>query len=438
MAPDWHGESRPRVPLLTTLRDPSEDRVLDHALVTYFEAPASYTGEDLIEISTHGGVLVPALVLSALESAGARGARAGEFTQRAYLNGKLDLVQAEGIRDLIDAGSDAGHQVALHQMEGGLSGRLAKLREQLVALEAMLVYHLDFPEEDEPPVPLAEILQAGEVLCAALQDLLSTAPEGELIKEGALVVLAGRPNAGKSSLFNALLGVERAIVTAQPGTTRDALEASVSFEGYPFRMVDTAGLRERAEEVERLGIEVARRYVRHAEVVLLCVSMEWGWGDPETAFLRELGMEKPVIVLQTKADRGSHKDDPDVLAPRERAGLRPPTELAQRIHAALEVSVIDGRGLGELRRVLKNLVFRGVITGGGLGQPLLTRRRQTEGVRLALRETQAFVEALEEGLPADVAATHLRPAETALEELLGIVSPDEILDRVFADFCVGK
>ncbi len=422
VAPGWVGAGEARKTRLTRLEDPVDHRLLDRALVTYFPAPASYTGEDVVEISTHGGTLVPALVLAALERAGARPAARGEFTQRAYLNGKFDLLQVEGIKDLVEARSEASHQAALHQTEGGLSGRLTEMRERLIGLEALLVHHVDFPEEDDPPVPLADIVEVGGKVAGALQDLLDTAPQGELLREGALVVLAGRPNSGKSSLFNALLGIDRAIVTERPGTTRDALEAFVSLEGYPFRLVDTAGLREGADEVELLGIEVARRYLQHAEVVLLCVSQEWGWGAEEERFLQEVKGRRPVIVLWTKADRFDQPSQPR------------PTE----VHAALPLSVVDGRGLGQLRRALRELIFRGVAFTGGGHEPVLTRRRQADGVRSALAEVEAFVGALSEGVPAEMAATHLKSAATAVEELLGVISPDDILERVFAEFCVGK
>ena len=434
LAPDWRGMSRPRSAILTELQDPSDQRPLDRALVTYFPAPGSYTGENLVEISTHGGILVPTLVLAALERAGARLAAPGEFTQRAYLNGKVDLIQAEAVRDLVDARSKASLRVALHQAEGGLSERLAHLRESVVGLEALLAHHLDFPEEDDPPISQAEVVRAGEEVVRGLRHLLDTAPEGALLREGALVVLAGRPNAGKSSLFNALLGLQRAIVTEYPGTTRDALEASVSLQGYPFRLVDTAGLREEPEAIERLGIEAARRYLQHATVVLLCVSGEWGWGVEEEGFLEELGVKASVIVLWTKAD--SFPPEPEME--RERAKENG-DRLGDRVCAALPVSTVTGGGLAELRQVLCEHVFRGDRSGDDDSeQPLLTRQRQIEGVRSALGELQGFLTALRVSTPVDVAATHLRPAEAALEEVLGEISTEDILDRVFSQFCIGK
>jgi tRNA modification GTPase len=420
VAPDL-SSPEDRRPVLSRIVDPRTDAELDRALVTVFFAPASYTGEDVVELSGHGGWLTPALVLDACLAAGARQAEPGEFTKRAYLNGKLDLIQAEAVQDLVHGRSRALHDAAIHQLERGLSARVSELREQLVDLEALLAHHIDFPEEDEPPVPRERIAQKAHEVCASLAKLLDTAPEGELLREGALTVLAGRPNAGKSSLFNALLGEERAIVTAMPGTTRDAIEAVVSLGGFPFRLVDTAGLRDSEEQVERIGIEVARRYLDKADLVLLCVDPTQRDGDVERRFLSELG-GRPVVIVETKSDLrvGAH-----ATAPRD----------ADR--DSTRVSVITGEGMRTLKELLPSLVYGGLVQGR-FDVPVLTRARQSVAVRTALDEVTAFTTAIEHGVPAELAATHLRPAETALEELLGVISVDDVLDHLFREFCIGK
>jgi tRNA modification GTPase len=413
------GEVVPRVQRLVALRHPKTGELLDRGLVTYFAAPASYTGEDTVEIATHGGVLTPQLVLDALLAAGARAAEPGEFTRRAYLNGKLDLLQAEAVADLIDGRSRALHRAAVHQMERGLSRRVAELRDSIIATEALIAYSIDFPEEDEPPVPPTRIrASAGDVI-RRIDALLATASEGELLRDGALTVLAGRPNSGKSSLFNALLGTERAIVTDIPGTTRDALESSISIEGYPFRLVDTAGLRETVDTVEGMGIEVARRYLAAADLVLFCVEEGRGVDEDEAAFISGVDPAHLVIV-RTMCDRhaGASSETWDVSS-------------------AVGVSAVTGDGLPELRQALLARAFGGILGEPGEA-PLVTRERHARALRTARDEVRDFLAALDHDVPMEFAATHLRAGAGALENLVGAVSVDDVLDRVFGSFCVGK
>jgi tRNA modification GTPase len=391
------------------LTHPTTGDQVDEVLAACFPGPRSYTGDDLVEISTHGGLTVPAAALAAFVAAGARPAAAGEFTRRAVLNGKMDLLQAEATADLIDAGAPAQRRRALQQLERGLSSRLTALRQEILDLEALIAYDIDFPEEDEGPVTPARVERAWRVARDRVARLLATAPEGERLREGALLVIAGRPNAGKSSLFNALLGAERAIVTEIPGTTRDAIEAHAVIEGFPFRLIDTAGLRASDDRVEKLGIEVSRKYLAAADLVLFCEEQE----DPgRDEFLAQV--HAPVVAVWTKADL------PAVMPSGRQA-----------------VSVVTGAGLPELRRRLAEVAFGRLLALGDV-EPVVTRARHRAALERALAELDGFWEARGAGVDAAAAATHLRAAVTALDDLIGVVTPDDVLDRVFATFCVGK
>src|SRR5687767_10802678 len=295
-----------RVARLCTLRDPASGMLIDRGIVTAYPAGGSYTGEPMVEMATHGGHFVPARAMSALIRAGAREALPGEFTRRAVLNGKLDLVRAEAVGDLVDARSSLMHQAALAQLDGGLSRRIEELRRALIETEALIAYDIDFPEEDDGPIDQARILESCDAVLGQLRALISTAPAGELVREGAIIVLAGAPNAGKSSLYNALLGESRAIVTEIPGTTRDALEAMIDADGWPLRLVDTAGLRESTDMLERLGIEASERYLARAHVVLACGETP----DAIAAVTARVAdaTEAPIIGVYTKHDLVAHSD----------------------------------------------------------------------------------------------------------------------------------
>ncbi len=417
------GEALPaRRPTLRWLTHPETRERVDQVLATFYPTPDSYTGEDLLELSCHGGALAPQLVLDAVFAADARPAEPGEFTRRAYLNGKLDLLQAEAILDLVDGRSRAQHRAAVHQLDRGLSRRIEEVREAIIHAEALLVYEIDFPEEDEGPLPAERIDSAATDVLDRIDRLLETAAEGELLREGALTVIAGRPNAGKSSLFNALCGFERVIVTEEPGTTRDAIEAVVSLGGYPFRLVDTAGLRESAVHIERIGIEVARRYLADADVVLFCVEAGRSLTEEEHGFLEELD-ECTVILVRTKVDllEAANRDE------------RPGSVDTFRVN----VSTVSGEGLGALGDRLVGAIF-GAAQSRDPEMPLVTRERHARDLRRARDEVSAFIQARTEGLAPEVAATHLRAAAQALEELLGVIGPDDLLARVFSDFCIGK
>lgn len=392
---------------------------IDRGLYTVFTAPHSYTGEDLVEFSCHGGLVVPARLLGALLSAGARMALAGEFTRRAVLNGRMDLLQAEAVGDLIDATAPVQALAALHHLDGGLSRRLQVLRSALLDVEALLGYDIDFPEEDDGPVAPARIAARLGELREQIARLLATAPAGERLRTGALVVLAGPPNVGKSSLFNALLGSERAIVTAAPGTTRDAIEADTTFLGWPIRLVDTAGLRDSTEEAEQLGVGFSQRYMRAADVVVACETATDGGKAGKRGRDGEFWPASGVVLrVETKADL-------------------PPSPLPRFPADALRTSALTGEGLDLLKEAVARLAFGQHAALTDL-EPVLTRERH----RIALARAR---DALDEALPqlterreAVLAAHHLREAARALEELIGVVDVEDVLDRVFRSFCVGK
>ena len=401
-------EPAPRRATLSWFQD-AEGQPLDRGVYTVYPGPHSYTGEDLVELSCHGGLLVPSRLLGALYAAGARPAAPGEFTRRAVLNGKLDLVQAEAVGDLIDATAPAQAMAALRQLDGSLSQRLAALRESLVEVQALLSYDIDFPEEDDGAIPPQQIADRIAAVSAQIRQLVATAPSTERFREGALMVFAGRPNVGKSSLFNALLGSDRALVTEIPGTTRDAIEAHTDFLGWPVRLADTAGLWDSPDVIDRLGVEVSRRYLAAADLVLLCVEAGREPGEDEAA----IADQRPALLIRTKSD------------------------LTALPGKGLAVSAVTRQGLDELRRAAAERVFADRIALADL-EPALTRERH----RVALSRAES---ALTQTLPhlgrsgdAVLAAHHVREATTALEELLGVVDIEDVLDRVFGSFCVGK
>jgi tRNA modification GTPase len=318
-------------------------------------------------------------------------------------------VQAEAVGDMIDAIAPAQARAALHQLEGGLSRRIAQLREALVEVQALLSYEIDFPGEDDGPVRPERIAGAVAEVTARIEQLLATAPSADRMRHGALLVLAGRPNAGKSSLFNALLGNSRALVTEIPGTTRDAIEGHTDFLGWPVRLTDTAGLSDSSDRLERMGIEVSRRYLSAADLVLLCVEAGRALGPDELA----LADERPTLIVRTKRD------------------------LVNGTIPELAVSTLTGEGIGQLRRTVANRVFGDRIALGDLEPGLAGERHRTA----LLRAHAALAEAADHLVPGGdpvLLSHHVRQATLALDELVGAVDVEEVLGQVFAGFCVGK
>lgn len=424
-------DAAPRTAVRCLLRDAETGAAIDDLLVTRFVAPNSFTGEHVVELSTHGGRVVPTAVLGACLRAGARQALPGEFTRRALLNGRIDLLQAEAIQDLVDARTSAMQGMALAQLDGGLSRRLTSLRTEIIQLEVLLAYDIDFPEEDDGPISPERIQNALTAVRESLERLLATAPRAAMVRDGALVVIAGPPNAGKSSLFNALLGEARALVTEIPGTTRDAIEALLDTPGLPLRLVDTAGLRETSDVVERLGIEVSEKYLAQAQLVLACAEDVAGLvGTVE----RVTPLSRAVVVpVLTKADK--------------RANLLGDLAIANAAgFAAVAVSAESGAGLGALigamvaRLQAPDAADADAARGDDASvSVLLTRERHRVAIAHALEEVREFERAWrEDEVPATIAAVHLRTAVYVLDELVGSVGVEDVLDVLFREFCVGK
>lgn len=412
---------------LAEVREPDTGVTIDQVIALLYDAPRSYTGEPMVELTGHGGALSAAAVVQVLMRQGARPAEPGEFTRRAVLNGKIDLVQAEAVADVVDAPTEASRRAALVHLDGGLSRQIANLRSRLLDLEALLAYDIDFPEEDDGPVAGDRIAATARETEDMMTRLLATAQVGEVLRSGALVVIAGRPNVGKSSLLNALLGYRRAIVSDIPGTTRDAIEVVIETGRWPLRLVDTAGIRESDDVIEREGVEVSRSYISGAHVALVCDD-DASRLPSSLAAVRAL-TEAPILAVRTKSDLRNRADvaaslpgthDPDVVGP-------------------VHVSVVTRDGLPELLQCLDGVLERRY--GGTISPelPILARARHRAALEAALRELRLFAEAWRTGaLPVAVAAVHVRTSVHALESLIGAVDVEDVLSRVFSSFCVGK
>ncbi|NJP41685.1 tRNA uridine-5-carboxymethylaminomethyl(34) synthesis GTPase MnmE [Oscillospiraceae bacterium HV4-5-C5C] len=422
--------------------------VIDQAIALRFIAPHSYTGEDVFEFSLHGGWLARQEVLEAVLQAGAEAAGPGEFTKRAFLNGRMDLTQAESVMDLIEADSRQQADLALSNLNGQLSARLQRLRKQLLQLMGDLEIDIEYPEYDDFRYHKAGLLQTLSQIDQSLGELEDSYRQGRLIKEGVKVVLAGRPNAGKSSLLNYLTSSEKAIVTEIPGTTRDVMEAAFSLDGFALRLFDTAGIRVSQDPVEKIGIERARDSLKQADIVLWLLEEIPAAGpgrDPvdlpnaEEAAL--IGPDKPVVLLLTKTDQRAagllnQEWQPAVVQLQDQ--LR---KQGVRLAGTVQLSVRTGEGIRQLRLILSDLcqqlLARGA-PGADLQQAaLLTRERQVQSVR----EARGYINTVlkqAELLPMDILAQQLRLAADALAALTGDQVSDSLLNDIFSRFCVGK
>lgn len=388
---------------------------IDEAVVTYFAGPNSYTSEDLVEIAAHGSPVVLDLLLRRALELGARLAEPGEFTARAFLSGRIDLTQAEAVRDLIEAQTVAQARQAASQMGGSLSLRVQPVKRGLIELIALLEAGIDFAEDDVDVAPQTEIARRIEELIPRLKELEASFTRGRILHDGLTLAIVGRPNAGKSSIFNRLAERERAIVTATPGTTRDLVTERIAINGIPIELVDTAGVREALEEVEQLGIARTHEALADAALVLIVLDATEKLNEDEWRLLAAIE-GRAAIVVRNKCDLGGH---------------------AQGIDSTLEIvetSALTGEGLPELRDAIHKLA-----TGGAAAEPgALTTLRHYQAVEETIAALKKAAESNEERIPHEMLLLDLYAALGALDSLTGQTTNDDILNKIFSSFCIGK
>lgn len=388
---------------------------LDRALVVKYRAPESYTGEDIVEIQCHGGLAVPLAVCEDVIAAGARTARAGEFTRRAFLNGKLDLAQAEAVDELIHARGEQGRKLAFSALKGELGREVNSLREIMLELKAEIEYGIDFPEEDPLENLELRIKEKYDEARSAICSLLEGAERNLLLNRGVLTVIAGAPNVGKSSIFNRLLGKQRSIVTEQAGTTRDAVEMETMIEGMLFRLVDTAGLKKKAGEIEKIGVEYSRQFIKEADLVLFIHEAGTDFRKAEKEFLKTF-VEKRVVRVVNKVDLLAEPDNvPEGYLP---------------------VSAKKSKGLNALRKAMLEAVLPHADSGklNKISGPQVTSQRQKGLLEDALRA----LENMNFNNPPEFIAADLSEVCDFLGEITGSITTEDVLERVFSRFCIGK
>lgn len=390
----------------------SDGEIIDEVLVTVMRAPRTFTREDVVEISTHGGYVASRRVLNALFAAGAYPAAAGEFTKRAFLNGRIDLTQAEAVIDIINAKTDLAQRNALAQADGQLAKRLDNVRSRLVSLAASMQVSIDYPDEDLEDMTAGEIHSELKEISADIEKLCASAPRGRLLKSGIKTAIIGRPNVGKSSLLNYLAMEERAIVTDIAGTTRDVIEELVDLDGVPLRLLDTAGIRETDDVIEQLGVERSLKYINEAELVLLVLDAQAGLTDADRELLeRSEGTKRIVLINKTDA------------------------KAAFALPEAIAISAKTGDGIPELAAKIKELYDLNLVGGEDV---TVTNERQLSALLRAGEAVSRAADALAGGLAQDFAALDINEALSALGEIDGRTVSEDIVSEVFHNFCVGK
>lgn len=402
--------------------DPATGQTVDEVLLLVMRAPHSYTREDVAEIHCHGGPMPLQRILGLVLAAGVRLAEPGEFTKRAFLNGRLDLSQAEAVVDVIRAKTDASLRMAVGHLAGAFSDKVRAFRQEILRLVAHLEAAIDFPEEDIEELAAKDVAAAADRLRAELDRLLATAQTGRILREGLATVIIGKPNVGKSSLLNALLGEKRAIVTAIPGTTRDIIEEYVNIGGIPLKVVDTAGIRETADVVERIGVAKAREALANADLVLLLLDASVPLAAEDKEVMNLLA-DRRAIVLVNKTDLPAAIDMDEV---RRLARDKP----------VVRISALEGTGVDELEKTIVDMVYTGQVSQAE--GAFVNNVRHASLLRQARDSLAAALATIAAGMPPDCVVVDLRAAWEKLGEVTGETVGEDIIDQIFSQFCLGK
>jgi len=405
--------------------DYKNKEVIDEALFLVMHGPHTFTGEDVVEIQCHGGYVVVQKVLELVLRNGARLAEPGEFSKRAFLNGKLDLSQAEAIMDIVNAKTDQSLKVAINQHQGKLSKTINKLRHNLLELLAYIEADIDFPDDDIERLTNEEIKERILSLRERVSTILATAKRGKIIREGLNVVIIGKPNVGKSSLLNALLKENRAIVTDIPGTTRDAIEEFINLGGVPIKIIDTAGIRDTEDLVEKIGVEKAKEFINKADLVLFVLDILTGVTEADRNILNNYLKDVPTIVLVNKSDLKDSNFDIESIK-----------VAIGDDKAILQISALESEGIDELEKQILELFFSGQIDTSN--DELITNVRHVQALTSALDYLESALNSLNLYLPSDFLAIDLKAAWESLGKITGETVEEDLLDQIFSQFCLGK
>jgi tRNA modification GTPase len=402
---------------------------LDEVLVSIFKAPHSYTGENVVEISCHGSNFIQEEILRLFISIGAQQAKPGEFTLRAFLNKKMDLSQAEAVADLIVSESKAAHEVAMNQMRGGYTAEIAQLRQKLLDFASLITLELDFAEEDVAFADRTALKHLLGSLQSKIKSLLDSFHYGSVIKKGVPVAIVGKPNAGKSSLLNAILNEDRAIVSSIPGTTRDTIEDTLTLSGIEFRFIDTAGLRETNDRIEAVGVAKAKEKVDLAKVMIYLFDTNDTSLSEITSAIKEFKRKDLIVVLvENKIDLIQEAGESSLTKALKEQSSQIPT------HAFCSISTFDPRSIEELKKTLYNQIKKIAVQG----DVVVSNARHYEALQNALGAIIEIGEGLESELTGDLLSVHINEAIHFLGEISGEISNDELLGNIFSKFCIGK